>query len=169
MIKEKIIKIFKDNYLEEIYQIGWFDPDDKDFTINGSYVYFQLGNKYLCFKAVESYSKLEISITNSVIYRESAEDLIDGHIMISDFIFKNPMESSEERRILEVTFYNPEEYKNKLLSDVLLIKFSNGEYIFMDPGFLEIKIGNLNNKRFWEENTIYKTVLNIEKIRLNMK
>lgn len=167
MIKEEMIKIIKDNNLEEILQIGWFDNEDKDFTINGGYVYFQFGEKYLCLKAVVGYSKLEISITNSIIYYESDADLIDGSIRISDFIFKNPIENPERRKVSEVVFYNLEEKENMLLSDVLLINFCNGECIFLDPGFLKIKIGDLENKKFWEENFEDKVILKTEKIDIN--
>lgn len=63
----EIISVLKGNAIEEIYFTGCFDGEDNDFVINSNYIYFELGSQYICFEAIESYSKLKIYITLSGI------------------------------------------------------------------------------------------------------
>ena len=164
MIKEEIINILSENSISKIYYTGCFDEDDKDFIINGNCLYFQLGEKFICFEAIESYSKLDITTTSSIIYRNDIEDLIDGKVEISNFIFENSLLDS--KKVKEISFYNLTEKENSIETDVLAIKFYNDDFMFLDPGFLSIKIGGLKQKKFWEENSKYEVTTNIEKIKI---
>ena len=162
MIKHDIIKILKENKIENIYYTGCFDMEDQDFIINSNYVYFKLGENFICFEAIESYSKLEISITDSIIYRNDIEDFIDGKVEISDLILKSIL--TDNKVVQEITFYNLFEKENSIITDVLACVINDKDYIFLDPGFLGIKVGGLEQKEFWEKNSNNNEKINIEEI-----
>ena len=67
ILKRGINKILNENIIEKICYTGCFDEEDKEFIINGNYLYFKLGEKFICFEATESYSQLKISVENSII------------------------------------------------------------------------------------------------------
>ena len=80
------------------------------------------------------------------------------------FIFENSLLDS--KKVKEILFYNLSEKENSIETDVLAIKFYNDDFMFLDPGFLSIKIGGLKQKKFWEENSKYEVTTNIEKIKI---
>lgn len=160
-----LINILKSNQLEEIYLGGILDNDDKEFIVNKNFVYFQFGNSYIEVEAIESYSKLKISITNCISYKNFVEDEVDGKIKISEFVLLNPL--AENRGVKEISFCNLEDREDVLITDTLLLGLSNEEYIFIDPGFLGINLGGLEQKKFWEDNQIDKNKLQISNIKIN--
>ena len=159
-----LIDILKSNQLEEIYLVGILDNDDKEFIVNKNYVYFQFGNNYIEVEAIESYSKLKITITNYISYKNFLEDEVDGKIKISEFVLLNPL--AENRGIKEISFCNLENREDVLITDTLLLGLSNEEYIFIDPGFLGVNLGGLEQKKFWEDNQIDKNKLQISNIKI---
>lgn len=159
-----LIDILKSNQLEEIYLVGILDNDDKEFIVNKNYVYFQFGNNYIEVEAIESYSKLKITITNYISYKNFVEDEVDGKIKISEFVLLNPL--AENRGIKEISFCNLENREDVLITDTLLLGLSNEEYIFIDPGFLGVNLGGLEQKKFWEDNQIDKNKLQISNIKI---
>lgn len=146
----KIIKIFKESKLDDIYLIGIFDDDSREFIVNNNFIYLEIGEYFLEIEAIESYSKLKIEIKKSISEKNFFEDVVDSTIRISEFIFINPL--SKRKKIESVYFYNLDNRKNYIITDVLLIKLSSEQYIFIDPQFLGINIGGLEQKRWWEDN-----------------
>ena len=127
-------------------------------------MYFQFGNNYIEVEAIESYSKLKITITNYISYKNFVEDEVDGKIKISEFVLLNPL--AENRGIKEISFCNLENREDVLITDTLLLGLSNEEYIFIDPGFLGVNLGGLEQKKFWEDNQIDKNKLQISNIKI---
>lgn len=160
-----LIHILKRNILEEIYLVGILDYYDKEFIINKNFVYFQFGKSYIELEAIESYSKLKISITNCISYKNFVEDEIDGRIKISELVLLDPL--AENRGVKEISFCNLEVREDVLITDTLFLELSNEEYIFIDPGFLGINLGGLEQKKFWEDNKMDKNKLHISNIKIN--
>lgn len=146
----KIIKIFTENEVEDIHLIGVFDNDDKEFIVNKNFIYLEVGVYFLEIEAVESYSKLKIEIKKSIPEKHFLEDMIDSTMKIGEFVFINPL--SRRKKFESVYFYNLDNRKNCIITDVLLIRLSNDQYIFIDPQFLGINIGGLEQKKWWENN-----------------
>jgi len=149
MINE-IIKIFMENEMEDIYLMGIFDDDDREFIVNKNFIYLQIGIYFLEIEAIESYSKLKIEIKKSIPQKHTFEDVMDGTMKISEFIFTNPL--SKRKKFESVYFYNLNNKKNYIVTDVLLMKLNSEQYIFIDPQFLGINIGGLEQKKWWENN-----------------
>jgi hypothetical protein len=147
---DKIIKILEKNKIEEILFTGCFDEEDKDFIINKNYLFFETESKYICFEAIEGYSKLKIYLTTSIEYNNQVEDLIDGAVKVGDLVFVNPLSSN--RKTSTVTFINLQNEVEYLTCNALYFELINGEFIFLDPSFLGIKIGGKQQKIFWESN-----------------
>ncbi|MBS6600762.1 MAG: hypothetical protein ACLR02_05655 [Clostridium sp.] len=80
----KIIKIFKESELDDIYLIGIFDDDSREFIVNNNFIYLEI-------EAIESYSKLKIEIKKSIPEKNFFKDVVDSTIRISEFIFINPL------------------------------------------------------------------------------
>ncbi|WP_310602849.1 hypothetical protein [Anaerosporobacter sp.] len=156
--------ILKINQLDEMYLVGIFDKEDKEFIVNSNYLYIQLGDKFIELEAIESYSKLKLSITDCICYKNYIEDEIDGKIKISEVVLLNPLE--ENRKVEEVFFCNLEIGEDILITDILFLKLSNRENVFIDPGFLGINIGGLEQKKLWEENLTSKDKIEIRSIKI---
>lgn len=87
----KIIKIFKESELDDIYLIGIFDDDSREFIVNNNFIYLEIGEYFLEIEAIESYSKLKIEIKKSIPEKNFFKDVVDSTIRISEFIFINPL------------------------------------------------------------------------------
>ena len=78
------------------------------------------------------------------------DDMKEGKIKISNIILLNPLCSYN--KIKNISFYNIEETDSYILTDILQIELLNEQLIFLDPGFLGINIGGIEQKEFWMEN-----------------
>jgi len=137
------------NNIEDIYLIGLLDLDDKEFITNNNYVFFEFTKGFIEIEAIEGYGKLKMSITDSIETKNWVDDVIEGKARISDFVFTNPL--SANKRIKAITFYNLHIEDDALISDILLLELIDGQTIFIDPGFLGINLGGVEQKEYWKE------------------
>lgn len=147
-MKEKVKKVIKENNFDNVWCLGEFNEENEVIELikNTNYIYFQLEKIILRFKAVESYGKISVKIFEDYIYEYSEEV---GRVSLGDFIFINPLINNKIRRI---GFVNLEDGKDELIADFISIKLDNGQELFMDPSFFQLKIGGIDQKKFWEKN-----------------
>lgn len=147
---EKIIKLIKDYLFEEIYLIGIVDIENNtaEFVASAKFLYFEFGNQFLEIEAIDSYGRLRITIVECLRQDFGFEDVPSGKVKIGQIVFTNPMANNT---VESVVLYNLEIVDEAILSDVLQIKLTNGQDIFVDPQYLGITIGGLQQKHCWEE------------------
>ena len=149
----EFLKNLSNNNLEEIYYTGCFDLEDRDFIMNTNYLFLKIGIHYINFEACETYSKLKITLSETINYKNEVEDWIDGKIKVSELVFVDSLIDS--RAFKKVSFVNLQKSESYLISDVVCFEFKNGEILFIDPSFFGIKIGGREQKDYWySENKI---------------
>lgn len=158
-MKGKIKKIIAENKFQNIWYIGEIDDSGsiKELIKNTNFIYFELGRKIIRLKAIESYGRISVKLFEDFEY-EYAEDI--AKVNMGNIIFLNPLVSNGMRRM---GFINLEERPEELIADSISIKLENGQELFIDPSFCELKIGGVEQKGLWEKN-LSKDYLN--KIRI---
>ena len=159
---DSIKKIFKEN-LEEIYLIGLWDNDDDEFIINNNYVYLKFLNKFIEIEAVDSYGRLKLKICDEIGKKCDIDDMKEGKIKITNIVLLNPIFSYN--KIKNISFCNIEETNSYILTDIIQIELLDKQLIFLDPGFLGINIGGIEQKEFWKKNN-HKDSRDITKIKI---
>ena len=144
------VKELISNNIEDIYLIGLLGLEDKEFIVNNNYVFVEFTNGFIELEAIEGYGKLRIRITDSIETKKWVNDVTEGKVRISNIIFTNPI--SANKRIKTITFYDLHIIANALISDILLIELTDGQNLFIDPGFLGINLGGMEQKEYWKEN-----------------
>lgn len=151
----EIKNVISNNSLYNIYLTGFVDNEDDgvaQFYPDMRFLYLEFGDKmveFYKFEPINQSSRLRIMIVNSIRHEFDLEDVVPGRTKINEVIFKNPL---ADNRVTKMYCFNFEENDGELLCDALHIKLSNGQDIFLDPGFLGINIGGLDVKQVWEEN-----------------
>jgi hypothetical protein len=154
---DEIKNVISNNSFDSIYLTGFLDNEDDgvtQFYPDMRFIYFEFGDKiveFYKFEPINQSSRLRIMIVDSVRHEFDLEDVMPGRIKISEVIFKNPL---ADNKVSKMHCFNFEENDSRLLCDALHIKLSNGQDIFLDPGFLGINIGGLEVKQVWEENLV---------------
>jgi hypothetical protein len=159
---DSIKKILKEN-LEEIYLIGLWDKDDEEFIINNNYVYLKFLNKFVEIEAIDSYGRLKLKICDEIEKKCDVDDMKEGKIKISNIVLLNPL--FDYNKIKNISFCNIEVTNSYILTDILQIELLNEQLLFLDPEFLGINIGGIEQKEFWKENN-YKSSCVITKIKI---
>ncbi len=150
---EKLIRIVKDKNIDDIYLTGFVDIEDgiAQFYHDLRFVYLELDDKYLRFESIEQFSRLRISIVNTINFDyEVDEDMIRAKSSVSEVILNDTMAIGND--IGEITFYNLEQ-KIELICDAIELKLVNGQVIFLDPSYyFGINIGGKEQKEKWKLN-----------------
>lgn len=155
---DKLKEIIRDNSIDDIYLTGIVDVNDDgiaEFVANTNFLYFEFGNQIIEFESIDGYSRLCVSIVDSIKYQVEFEDVKPCSAKISEIIFTNPLETN---KVSSICFFNLDVRENELICDVLHIKLSNGQDIFIDPAFLGINVGGLEQKNFWQDSVKDKVV-----------
>jgi len=80
-------------------------------------------------------------------------DLTDcGGIRLLDSKYNRELFLSVINWIKTITFYDLHIIASALISDILLIELTDGQNLFIDPGFLGITLGGMEQKEYWKEN-----------------
>ncbi|WP_139992460.1 hypothetical protein [Paenibacillus paridis] len=142
--------MMKDYLFEEIYLIGIVDieNDTAEFVASDMFMYFEFGKQFLEIEAIDSFGRLRITIVERLRTDFGFENVPSGKVKVGQIVFMNPMAN---HTVESVVFYNLEVIDEGIISDVLLIKLTNGEDLFVDPQYLGITIGGLQQKHLWEE------------------
>ncbi len=143
---ERVIDIIKANQIDEVYYTGCFDGEENDFIVNANYVYFEMGSKYICCEAVESYSKLKIYTTSSIIYNNHVEDWVDGKIKVSEMVFINPL--SNQRKIKKASFINLQKEKSTFFVIFCVSNLMMRILFLLIQAFWELRLEDVGKKNF---------------------
>ncbi|MFB9329230.1 hypothetical protein ACFFSY_25115 [Paenibacillus aurantiacus] len=149
---EKLISLLALNVLEEIYLIGVVDKTEDgtiEFVTSMNFLYLEVGEQLIELAAIESYGRIRMSFADSFHTDFGLHDVEAGRVKIGQLVFENPL---NDNKAANLTLYNPELDKGWILTDVLGMELANGQYLFIDPGYLGIKIGGLELKKAWEDN-----------------
>lgn len=159
----KILDTFK-HRIEEIYLIGIMDIEAKEFVVNKNYLFLEFKENFIEIEAVESYGKLKLSITKSIDDKCNFIDVTEGKMKIGGFVFINPL--SANKRVRVISFYNLVESYDSILTDVIQLELADNQ-IFIDPGFLGINIGGIEQKNYWEENLLAPVSPKITRVEID--
>lgn len=148
---ERFKKIVEENTLQDIYLIGFMDVENgiAEFVASMNFLYFEFGNQLFQFETVNQYSRLSITMVDSIQSNIDLEDVIPSKSRVSDIILINPL---IDNSVANIEFFNLEESETELLCDAVNIQLSNKQDIFLDPSFLGINIGGLEVKKMWLDN-----------------
>lgn len=151
---EYLIKIAKNNDIEDIYLTGIVDNEDgvANFYHDLRFIYFEINSLFIEFESINQFSKLRIKIVDSVGHNfEIDEDMMKGKSSVSEIILRDTMAKGND--IDYVIFYNLEEYEEELRCDAMEIQLVNEQVIFLDPSyFFGINIGGDEQKQMWKFN-----------------
>ncbi len=158
---EKIKKILINHTLDDIYLTGFVDIDEDgtaEFHSMMRFLYFEFGDQLIEFETIDQYSRLRITMVDSVRHEfETDESVILAKSSIDEVVLIDTM--SAGNKIANLCFYNFEVSEGELLCDALHMKLVNGQDLFLDPSFyFGINIGGLEQKHFWEENLIDRSI-----------
>ena len=128
------------------------------------YLFFEFGDKIIEFQSIEQYSKLRISIVDTILHEPYFEDVIPGSMNISRIVFTNYLAIN---KVINICFFNLQEEKTELICDAVHIKLLNGQHIFLDPQFIGIKVGGIEQKEFWLDNLLDGVALKETYIEFN--
>jgi hypothetical protein len=152
---EKLIDIFKNNYIHDIYILGFVDIEDgfADFYSDKRCYYFEVGKQYIKFKSVNQYSKLSVNIVNSIRYEfEIDEDMLPCKTSVSQIILIDSMSAKNKVKSIIINGIDLKD-KNQIICDSLQLNLENGQEVFFDPTFYYgINIGGAQQRKFWIEN-----------------
>jgi len=90
----KLKRLILENCLDDIYLTGFVDIEDgiAEFYSEKRFLYFKFGDQFIEFESIDQFSRLRISIVNSVRHEfEIDEDMLPGKTRISEVVFKNPL------------------------------------------------------------------------------
>ena len=149
----KIKKIIKENSLDKIWIPGVVEMDTEiaDVIKDTNYLYLELGDWFIKLEAIESYGKIEVTISKEFIYEVDLDEKLIK-VDVSDIVFTNPLATN---RINNIGFTNIDIHEDKIICDVLHLKLEQQDDIFIDPSFCGINIGNIKQKTFWLDNLLY--------------
>ncbi|MFK4474414.1 hypothetical protein ABH897_004172 [Paenibacillus sp. RC73] len=155
---EKMKELIGCNSIDDIHLTGVVHMEEdgvSEFVANTNFVYFEFGDQFIELEAIDGYGRLRITIVDSFKHENDIEDMTPSKAKIGDFIFTNPLATNE---VSSMIFFNLEMEYDALICDVLHIKLINGQDLFIDPSFLGINIGGIEQKHFWEENFVERVL-----------
>lgn len=167
MIK-KLIKLVKNNDIENIFLTGFVDIEDgiAQFYPDLRFIYFEINSKFIEFESINQYSKLRIKLEDLVNHNfEIDEDMMKGKSSVSEIILNQ--DGAIDNCIDNIKFYNLEEKEEELICDAIEIKLKNEQVIFLDPSFyFGINIGGCDQKKIWKENLKSNATINETHIKI---
>ncbi|MBN3522634.1 hypothetical protein [Paenibacillus apiarius] len=155
---EKIKELIKNNSMDDIYLTGVVHIEENgvaEFVANTNFLYFEFGDQFIELEAIDGYGRLHITIVDFFKHENNIEDVTPSRAKIGDVIFTNPIATNE---VNSMVFFNLEIRENALICDVLHIRLINGQDLFIDPQFMGINIGGIEQKHFWEENFVERVL-----------
>ena len=151
---EHLKDFIKDMELVDIILVGFteLNNDETQFYPDLRFMYFMFTSGLIKFESVDQYSKLKLSISDSIQYNfEVDEDMLKGKSSIGDIILEDTMDSGNI--IKDLVFYNLECKGSEIICDALEIILINKQTIFLDPSyFFGINIGGIRQKERWKIN-----------------
>ena len=151
---EHLKDFIKDMELVDIILVGFteLNNDETLFYPDLRFMYFMFTSGLIKFESVDQYSKLKLSISDSIQYNfEVDEDMLKGKSSIGDIILEDTMDSGNI--IKDLVFYNLECKGGEIICDALEIILINKQTIFLDPSyFFGINIGGIRQKERWKIN-----------------
>lgn len=151
---EKLTDIFKNNSVQDIYLVGFVDIEDgaAKFYPDMRLYYFEVGEHCIEFESIDQYSKLSVSIVDSIRYKfEYDEDMLPCKTSVRQIIFTDSM--SAKNTVKSIIIYGMELNKEQLICDSIQLNLNNGQELFIDPSFyFGINIGGAEQRKFWIEN-----------------
>lgn len=166
MILENIKKIINKNSFDDVKLTGITCVEDgiAEFIPDMRYMYFDFNDRIIEFESIEQYSKLRISIVDNIIHEPGFEDVIPSSMNISRIVFTNHL---SDNKVKGICFFNLEEEQTELICDAVHIKLLNGQDMFLDPQFIGINIGGIEQKEFWLDNILEGVTLEEMRVEFN--
>ena len=142
----KLKQIFQNN-IDQIYYLGVFDSDDKEFIISGNYLFFELEGTLIGFDRIKGEGKLCITLPQEITNKILLSDANEGKVGVEDIVFHNYLFS--DRKVVRATFYNLRIDATALYTDALMLELADGQILFVDPEISGITIGGTGQKEYW--------------------
>lgn len=151
---EQLKDFIKNMELVDIILVGSMELNNEgtQFYPDLRFMYFVFTSGLIEFESVEQYSKLKLSISESIRYEfEIDEDMVKAKTSISDIVLEDTMDSGNI--IKDLVFYNLECKGSEIICDALEIILINEQTIFLDPSYyFGINIGGIRQKERWKVN-----------------
>lgn len=153
-MKERIRKLVSKHPIEDVYLTGFVDIEEGvvEFCPEMRYLYLQFGEEYLELESVNQFSKLKITIAESVNHNfEIDEDMSPARASIDEVIL---VDTLADNRINSMKLINSTDETDKsIICDALELQLKSGQLIFVDPSFhYGIGLGGMFQKKYWENN-----------------
>lgn len=160
MISKELENLMKSS-LNDFILTGVLDVSDEivqflpDFTL----MYLKLDDKYIAFESVEQYSKLKISVVDSIAYHKIDDpDFKYSFVSLLELLVINGTYSST--KINKIDAYNADEQATYFECDAAKVELTNEQTFFFDPcNFWGLTIGDNTVEKKYESNLNNNDVL----------
>ena len=149
---KNLTQVMRKFYLDEIYITGFVDLEENsmaEFVANSDYLFLEFGEQLIKIQSIEQYTKIAITIVETLKINIDLEDVIPAKSRISGVIFNNPM---IDNKVAVIELFNLEVINCELICDAFKLILSNNQEIFIDPAFLGINIGGSGVEALWRDN-----------------